>query len=175
ESVSEVLDHVADRLTHGHANADAYVLAVVELATNPDMATVLHGLVAAGSALPDVGAATNALKTIDPAALSRLQQLLFGDPLETAAKDLMKARRLGVVVLGHTHSVGGFVRHVDGGYYANTGSWISVASVAELRARGIRWEQLSILDRATFPSKMTAIVIDYNGTTPRAPVVENQR
>ena len=114
------------------------------------------------------------VKTIDPASLEKLRQRLFGDSMETAAKTLIKNRGVGVVVLGHTHSVGGFVKRVDGGgYYANTGSWISVASVAELRAKGIGWDQLSILDRATFPSKMTAIVIDYDGTTPRAPIVQN--
>jgi UDP-2,3-diacylglucosamine pyrophosphatase LpxH len=173
ESASEVLDHVADRLTDGDTNAEAYVAAVVDLATDPDLASLLPGLVAAGAALPDVKAALRAIQTIDPAALAKLQQRLFGDPMDTAAKELMKTRGVGVVVLGHTHSVGGFVRRVGTGYYANTGSWISVASVAELRAKGIRWDQLSVLDRNTFPSKMTAIVVEYDGATPRAPTVQN--
>jgi hypothetical protein len=174
ESASEVLDHVADRLSHGDANADAIVFALVELAHDPAMANVLRGLVGAAAALPDFGAAMRSIKTIDPAALEKLRQRLFGDSMETAAKTLIKNRGVGVVVLGHTHSVGGFVKRVDGGgYYANTGSWISVASVAELRAKGIGWDQLSILDRATFPSKMTAVVIEYDGTIPRAPIVQN--
>lgn len=173
ESAGDVLDHVADRLARGDASTEALVLGLAELATDPDLAHVLRGLVGAAAALPDAGAALRAVQTIDPAALAKLQQKLFGDAMETAARGVMKARGVDVVVLGHTHAVGGFVKRVDTGHYANTGSWISVASVAELRAKGVAWDQLSILDRATFPSKMTAIVVEYDGTTPRAPVVQN--
>nr|MDQ3341752.1 hypothetical protein [Myxococcota bacterium] len=102
-----------------------------------------------------------------------LQKKLFGDSMETGAKKLIKARGVTHVIFGHTHSVGGFVKKTDGGFYANTGSWISVASVAELRAKKIGWDQLSILDRTTFPSKMTAIVVEYDGETPLPPVVQN--
>lgn len=171
ESVTEILDHVADRLTKG--DGDALVFALVELAHDPAMANVLRGLVAAAAALPDPSAALAAIKTIDPAALAALQKKLFGDSMETGAKNLMRARGVTHVIFGHTHSVGGFVKQTDGGYYANTGSWISVASVAELRAKNIGWDQLDILDRAMFPSKMTAIVIDYDGQTPLPPVVQN--
>lgn len=173
ESVGEVLDHVADRITHGDDSAEGLVAALVELAQDPALANVLHGLAAAGAALPDLGAAKHALATIDRASLEALQQTLFGSSLETAAMDVLKTRGVGVVVFGHTHSVGGYVKRVGAGYYANTGSWISVASVAELRAKGIRWDQLSILDRKTFPSKMTVVVVDYDGTTPRAPTLQN--
>jgi len=139
---------VADRYVEQQLGQSLSQLAVAT--QDPTMANVLHGLVAAGAALPDFGAAMRAIKTIDPASLEKLRQRLFGDSMETAAKTLIKNRGVGVVVLGHTHSVGGFVKRVDGGgYYANTGSWISVASVAELRAKGIGWDQLSILDRAT--------------------------
>jgi UDP-2,3-diacylglucosamine pyrophosphatase LpxH len=173
ESVTEVLDHVADRMTRGDPSVEALVLALVELGHDPALANVLRSLIAAGAALPDVGAAMRALATIDPASLEALQQTLFGSSMDTAAKHVMKARGVPVVVLGHTHAVGGYVRRIDRGHYANTGSWISVASVAELRAKGIAWDQLSILDRKTFPSKRTAIVVEYDGLTPRAPVVHN--
>lgn len=174
ESAGEVLDHVADRVARGDPSTEGLVLGLADLAHDPDLASVLRGLVAAAAALPDAGAAVRAIGAIEPAALGRLQQRLFGDAMETAARAVMDARGVDVVVLGHTHAVGGFVHRVDrGGHYANTGSWISVASVADLRARGIAWDQLSILDRATFPSKRTAIVVDYDGTTPRAPVVQN--
>jgi hypothetical protein len=109
--------------------------------------------------------------------LSKLQATLFGDPLETAAREILDARRVDVVVLGHTHSAGGFVRRITGrdhgGYYANTGSWISVASVPELRARGIGWDRLSLADRATFPSKRTAVIVDHEEGEPLPPVVQN--
>jgi len=174
ESAGEVLDHVADRLTRGDPNAEALVVALADLAQDPELAQVLRGLVGAAAALPDAGAALRAIQTIEPASLDKLQKKLFGDSMETAAREVMKARDVDVVVLGHTHSVGGFVKRVDAtGYYANTGSWISVASVAELRAKQIGWDQLSILDRATFPSKRTAIVVEYDGMAPRPPVVQN--
>ena len=174
ESASEVLDHMADRLTKGDPNADRMVFALIELAHDPAMQNVMRGLVTAAAALPDMGAALRAVQTIDPKSLEALQQKLLGDSMETAAKSVMKARGVTHVILGHTHSVGGFAKRVDGGgFYANTGSWISVASVAELKARGIGWDQLSILDRATFPSKMTSIVVEYDATGPRPPVVQN--
>lgn len=75
-----------------------------------------------------------------------------------------------------THSVGGFTKKLrDGGYYANTGSWVSVASVADLKAKGITFDTLSIADRASFPSKMTAVVIEYDEDEPLPPVVVNAR
>lgn len=174
ESSSEVIDHMLDRLTKGDRNADTTVFALIELAHDPAMQNVMRGLVAAAAAIPDMTAALRAVQTIDPAALDALQKKLFGDSMETAAKSVMKDRGVMNVILGHTHSVGGFVKPLDnGGFYANTGSWISVASVADLKARGIGWDQLSILDRATFPSKMTSIVVEYEGGKPRPPVVQN--
>ncbi len=179
-SAGEVLDHVGDRLTRGEAGAEELVAAVMRLAYDPELARLRGGLAAAASALPDVPAALRALRGVDPAALSRLRATLFGDPLETAARDLLASRDVDVVVLGHTHSVGGFVRPIagadHGGHYANTGSWISVASVAELRARGIGWDRLSLADRATFPSKRTAVIVPYDEEgEPLPPIVQNAR
>ena len=175
ESPKEVLEHSLDKLTKGDASAEATMAALVDLAFDPDLTNVRTGLVAAASALPDPQATLTAMKTIDPAALDRLQKKLFGDSMDTAARNITRARNLNTVILGHTHSVGGFVHKLDGnaGYYANTGSWISVASVAELRAKNIGWDQLRIADRTMFPSKMTAIIIDYDASTPRPPVVQN--
>jgi UDP-2,3-diacylglucosamine pyrophosphatase LpxH len=174
ESPTEIIDHMLDRLTKGDANVDAMIFALVDLAHDPAMANVFRGLVAAATALPDARAALAAIQTIEPASLAKLQERLFGDSMETAAKQLARARDVDVVILGHTHHVGGFTRPLDGGgHYANTGSWISVASVAELKAKGIGWDQLSIADRTTFPSKMTTIVVEYDGATPRAPIVQN--
>jgi UDP-2,3-diacylglucosamine pyrophosphatase LpxH len=178
ESPKEVLEHSLDRLTDGDASAEAIIVALADLATDPDLANVRTGLVAAAAALPDPRATLAAIRTIDPDGLARLQAKLFGDSMDTAARNVMRDRNVDIVVLGHTHSVGGFVhplsRH-DGkpGYYANTGSWISVASVADLRAKGVTWDKLSIADRTMFPSKMTAITIEYDGSTPRPPAVNN--
>jgi hypothetical protein len=88
----------------------------------------------------------------------------------------VKKHGVSIVVMGHTHSVGGFVKQLDrGGFYANTGSWISVASVADLRAKGITFADLSLADRKTFPSKMTAIVVEYRDGAPLPPVVQSAR
>jgi UDP-2,3-diacylglucosamine pyrophosphatase LpxH len=176
-STREVLDHVTDRLTRGDGGAEALVTAVMQLAYDPELAQARRGLVAAAGALPDVAAALRALGGIDPGVLSKLQAALFGDPLETAARALLEARGVDVVVLGHNHKVGGLVRRIASrgraGHYANTGSWISVASVSELRAHRIGWDRLSLADRATFPSQRTAVIVGYEGGAPLAPVVQN--
>ncbi len=176
-SSREVVDHVTDRLTRGDRSAESLVSAVMQLAHDPDLAAARRGLAGAAAALPDVPAAVRAIRGIDPGVLSKLQATLFGDPLETAAREILDARDVDVVVLGHTHSTGGFVRRITGrdhgGHYANTGSWISVASMAELRARGIGWDRLSLADRATFPSKRTAVIVDHEEGDPLPPVVQN--
>jgi hypothetical protein len=173
----EVLDHVADQLTRGDRSAESLVAALMQLAYDPDVAQLRRGLVAAASALPDVPAALRAVRSIDPAALGKLQAALFGDALETAARDLLESRDLDIVVLGHTHSVGGLARRIPlrgrAGHYANTGSWISVASVADLRARQIGFDRLSLADRATFPSKMTAVIVDHQDGEPLTPLIYN--
>ncbi len=76
---------------------------------------------------------------------------------------------------GHTHAIGGELHAIGhGAYYANTGSWISVASVADLRARGLDFAHLSLADRTMFPTRATAVIIEYDGAgVPRAPTVRN--
>ncbi|HEY5922458.1 MAG TPA: hypothetical protein VIV11_12340 [Kofleriaceae bacterium] len=180
ESSREVIDHVLDRLVNGDESTEALVVALADLATDPELETLRHGLAAAAVAMPDLGAARRALSQIDSASLGALRDRLFGDLMVNGATALMRVRNVDVVVLGHTHSVGGGVNRVEvargrAGYYANTGSWISVASVAELRAKGITWDQLNLADRATFPSKLTSVVVEYDGATPRAPAVRNAR
>ena len=172
-STSEVVEHVTDRLTKGDASTIALVDALMQLATDPAYTSIKSGLARAAAALPDIEATISALSKIDPAALAKLKSTLFGDSMDTAANNIMKERGVNIVVMGHTHSVGGFTRAVGNGHYANTGSWISVASVADLKARGIAWDTLSLADRATFPSKRTAIVIDYKAGAPQPPIVQN--
>jgi 2',3'-cyclic-nucleotide 2'-phosphodiesterase (5'-nucleotidase family) len=125
--------------------------------------------------LPDVRAALRELQRTDLAALGRLRETLFGESMETAAKRLLSQNPgLAVIVFGHTHTLGGALVPINKlGYYANTGSWLSVASVKELRARGIRWDQLSVVDRTQFPQRSTAIVIEYEDRRPLKPILEN--
>lgn len=146
ESPSDVLAHVADRLSRGDHAIEKLVDIVMEMVTNPSART-------------------------DLANIERLQKILFGDSMENTAEELFERYDVDAVVLGHTHSVGGFSKRLRDGYYANTGSWISVASLAELRAKGITFDQLAVADRTMFPSKMTAVVIEYNDGEPAAPVV----
>ena len=96
------------------------------------------------------------LRAIDPRAPAHLRDELFGDPLNTAAARLLGGERgIAVVVFGHTHAAGGSVERISArqrsGWYANTGSWISAASVAELRARGVGWDRLTLADRPCSP------------------------
>ena len=180
ESLAEVVDHISDELVDGNASGPALVDAAFRLRSDPDLATLWQAVGRAAGKLPDVGDALAELRTIDPASLSHLRDLLLGDPMTTAAKRILAGNdALRVVVFGHTHQPGGAVLpielHGHRGYYANTGSWISVASVADLRARGITWDRLSLADRTTFASKRTAVIVEYDAGVPRAPVVVNAR
>jgi UDP-2,3-diacylglucosamine pyrophosphatase LpxH len=178
-SVEEVLDHVADRTVAGDANIDSITEALVRLRYDPELASLWPALADAGRALPDVRAAFSALRSIDPDALLHLRERLFGAPLDTAARDILESRpNIDAVVFGHSHEVGGSRHRIElsdrSGYYANTGSWLSVASVAELRARGIKFSDLA-LDPATFPSKTTAVIVGYTDGRPDAPIVVNAK
>ncbi|HEY3807689.1 MAG TPA: hypothetical protein VGL61_34130 [Kofleriaceae bacterium] len=177
-SAAGVVDQLTERLARRDANAASIVEALWRLHSDPDLAQLWSAMLDAARALPDVGAAIAALRRVDPDALAHLRDRAFGDVEETAA-----ARMLGgpndirVVVLAHTHTVGGRTATLDAhgrtGYFANTGSWISVASVAELVARGVTWDKLSLADRTMFPSKRTAVIVDFDGGVPRPPVVIN--
>ncbi|MFN0245255.1 MAG: metallophosphoesterase [Kofleriaceae bacterium] len=150
EAPGVVVDHLVQRLATGDIAIERLVDIAMELVTNPAART-------------------------DLSKIEKLRGLLFGDSIENGVADLMDKHSLDIVVLGHTHSVGGFAKKLRGGFYANTGSWISVASVADLQAKGVTFDDLSIADRRMFPSKMTAIVIDYDEGEPLAPVVQNGR
>ncbi|HUJ61267.1 MAG TPA: hypothetical protein VLX92_22340 [Kofleriaceae bacterium] len=175
-SVHEVIDHLTEQVAGGDTSAASIVAALWRLRTDPDLAGLWDGIVRAAGALPDVGAALDELRAIDPSALGRLRDRAFGDVQETAAARLLAANpALHVIVFGHTHDVGGRAVAVRGGYFANSGSWISVASVAELKARGVTWDKLSLADRTMFPSKDTAVIIEYGPDgQPEPPVVHNR-
>ena len=179
-SVHDVVDQLTDRLARGDANAVSIVGALWELRSDPDLAQLWSAIVDAARALPDLGAAVDALRRIDPDALAHLRDRAFGDVQETAAARLLGGPNdIRVVVLAHTHDVGGRTAPIAArgrtGYFANTGSWISVASVAELAARGVTWDKLSLADRAMFPSRRTAVIVDYANGVAQPPVVVNAR
>ena len=150
--------------------------ALLRLRLDPELAGLWSGLARAAALLPDFQAASRELRAIDPQGPLHLHDALFGDPLSTAAARLLGgAGDIKVVVLGHTHTVGGAVEPIGAGkrsgWYANSGSWISAASVAELRARGIGWDRLTLADRTMFPAKNLAVTIEYAGGAPGKPTL----
>ena len=179
-SAVAVVDQLTERLARGDVSAPAIVEALWRLRTDPALVPLWSGIVDAARALPDVGAAVDALRRIDPDALVHLRDRAFGDEEETAAAQLLGGPNdVRVVVLAHTHTVGGrtarLSAHGRTGYFANTGSWIAVASVAELAARGVTWDKLSLADRTMFPSKRTAVIVDFANGIAQPPVVVNAR
>jgi UDP-2,3-diacylglucosamine pyrophosphatase LpxH len=176
ESVSEVVEHMADRLARGDVTAGAITDALMRFRFDPELAGLWTALAGAAKALPDMRAAAKELRAIDPDAAAHLQDEVFGDPLSTAAARLLGGERgISVVILGHTHTPGGSVERIRAhkrmGWYANSGSWISAASVAELRARGVGWDRLTLADRTLFPAKNVALTIEYAEGAPQKPVV----
>lgn len=176
-SASDVMSQLTDRLANGDPKATGIVNGLTRLLYDPDLSSLWTTVVSAVRALPDVRAAVDELRHTDTAALGRLRETLFGESMETAAKRLLSQNpALAVIVFGHTHTLGGALVPINKiGYYANTGSWLSVASVKELRARGIRWDQLSVVDRTQFPQRSTAIVIEYQDRRPLKPILENAK
>lgn len=180
ESAAEVAQHVADRLAKGDVTAAAITDALMRFRFDPDLAGLWTALAGAAKALPDMRAAAKELRAIDPDAAARLHDEVFGDPLNTAAARLLGGERgISVVVLGHTHTPGGSVERIRAnkrlGWYANTGSWISAASVSELRARGVGWDRLTLADRTLFPAKNVALTIEYADGAPQKPVLSLER
>ena len=167
ESAAEVIEHLTRRLMKGDASVLSITDALMRFRFDPQLAGLWTALARAAKALPDLRAALAELRAIDPKALGHLHAQLFGSPLHAAATRILDgAAGLRVVVFGHTHTVGGSVEPIAtperSGWYANTGSWISAASVADLRARGVGWDQLNLADRAMFPSRNVAVTIDYD-------------
>jgi UDP-2,3-diacylglucosamine pyrophosphatase LpxH len=176
ESVNEVVEHVANRLAGGDVTAAAVTDALMRLRFDPELEGMWTALARAAKALPNGRAALKQLREIDARAPARLHDELFGDPLNAAAARLLGGKRdIGVVVFGHTHALGGSIERVSArkhaGWYANTGSWMSAASVADLKARGVGWDQLTVADRKMFPAKDVAIVIEYVDGVAQKPVV----
>jgi len=174
-SARDVMGQLADRLAAGDTKAIGVVNGLTRLLYDPDLSSLWTTVVDAVRLLPDVRAALGELRHTDLAALGRLRETLFGESMETAAKRLLANPALSVIVFGHTHTLGGSLVPIGKGFYANTGSWLSVASVKDMRERGVQWDQLSVVDRTQFPQRSTAIVIDYDNGRPVRPVLENAK
>lgn len=158
--------------------SERYWQVLLQLMGDPKLAGVRDTLVAAGAELPDIGAALAKLMTIDFDRLGALVETLISDPMERAAASVLaQAPDVGAVVFGHTHLPGGAVVEVASGsrrgHYANTGAWIPVQEVSALRAAHPRWTDLSIGDRAQFPARFPAVVIEYAGAVPSAPRLDH--
>ncbi len=166
----ELGQHLVDKFS-----SSEHVLEVLwKLVSDPGMARVAKAVSDAARALPDARAALLALSQIDPADLKVLREVLTSDPLETAAAQILDAApEISVVVLGHTHLPGGATKVVRGrtreGHYANSGCWIPVARVEDLKARGVAWKALDPKDRKAFPLAFPSVVIEYDGRMPKAP------
>ena len=174
----EVIDHVTGRL-FGAGGTERVLDALMQLLHDPELRQLWTGLAAAAGHLPDARRAFSELRKVDPAALDVVRALLFGEPMTTAAGHILEAYpAIRVVVVGHTHAPGGAVTAISAGeniqrtgYYANSGAWIPVTTVADLQARGITWSDLSLRDRTLFPASFPAVVIEYDGQTPRPPAI----
>jgi UDP-2,3-diacylglucosamine pyrophosphatase LpxH len=179
-SARDVMGQLADRLANNDPKGTSMANGLMRLLYDPDLASLWTTVVNAVRQLPDLRAAIGELRHVDTAALGRLRATMFGESMETAAKRILTTNpALSVVVFGHTHTVGGALAPIklrdSTGWYANTGSWLSVASVKDLRAKGIRWDQLSVVDRSQFPQRSTAIVVRYENGEPMKPILENAR
>lgn len=177
-TADEVVDHVTGRL-FGDGGTERVLDALMQLLHDPELRDLWTGLTAAAGHLPDVRRAFSELRRVDPAALETVRALVFGEPMTTAAGRVLEAYpTIDVVVIGHTHTPGGAVSAIRSsgqderpGHYANSGAWIPVTTVAELEARDVPWSELSLDDRAVFPAVFPAVVIEYDGDSPRRPVI----
>ncbi len=148
------------------------LLSAVSLLTNEKKYAPLRaGIVEAAEALPDIDAALATLERLDLGLLADLKRMLTSDPLESAAASLIASNpEIKTVVFGHTHLLGGTARVVEGGHYANTGSWTPIGSIADLKKRGIGWSDLELGNRNQFKTRLPAVVIDYTADAqPRPP------
>jgi UDP-2,3-diacylglucosamine pyrophosphatase LpxH len=149
--------------------------------SDPTLAHIANSLIDAVRVLPrSPAAAMDALSQITLSDIEALRAVLLGDPQTTAATRILDENpALSSVVLGHTHVPGGLVEDTRSGgrtgHYANSGSWIPVARVADLRRSGLAWTSLDVRDRRLFPASFPAVIIDYAGSQPMRPRVTPTR
>ena len=169
----ELVDHLITRLSSNERLFDGLML----LLNDPELRVLWSALVRAAGHLPDIRRSVKELEAVDPSALERVRGLFFGDPMTSAAQQILERfPHIRTVVVGHSHLPGGTVKDLTRrrrtGYYANTGAWIPVLRVRDIKDRGVSFGELSVLDRSVFPALFPAVVIEYDGDTPRPPVIE---
>jgi len=180
DSLGALPGEVGLQLLDRFSSEDRVLEGIWRVLSDPALAHVAESLIDAVRALPDVGAARAALNRITPSDIEALRTVLLGDPQTTAATRILDENpALSAVVLGHTHVPGGLVEDIRSGgrtgHYANSGSWIPVARVADLRRSGLAWTSLDVRDRRLFPSSFPAVIIDYAGSQPMRPRVTSTR
>lgn len=153
--------------------ADRTWAAFEKILVDPQYRSLRDGVIAAVSADSLLDAAA-ALASIDLGSLSSLGDLLITEPSHVAATEIATYDNgLTVVVFGHSHHPGGDLDTIDfsttGLHVANTGAWVPVTRVADLKKRGLGWTDLSLADRQQFPARFPAVVIEYDGLTPQKP------
>jgi UDP-2,3-diacylglucosamine pyrophosphatase LpxH len=177
DSFDDVVSHMADNVLHDDVSLAAVSAAALRLSSDAELASLVSAVGRALAKLPDLAAAKKALGDVRTEQLEQLHSVLFGDVYVNAATELVASAKASIVVVGHTHESGGSIHEISShgkqGYYANSGSWIAVASVSDLQARGITLSQLALANRSMFKARNTSVIIDYDGNSPRAPVLKD--
>ncbi len=146
---------------------DEVTLMLGELLTNPEYANLRKGFYRVAKAMPSVTRIAIAFASLDWPSLASLIKQGITDSATVAAEAIPNA---SIVVLGHTHRLGGSIEELAAGrYYANTGAWVATQSVAVLKQQGLGWEQLDSKNSKQFPARLPAVLIDYVGGKPMAP------
>lgn len=146
---------------------DEVTLMLGELLANPKYASLRKGFLGVAHALPSPTKAAIALARLDWLQLASLIKEGLTDSATVAAEAIPNA---SIVVLGHTHRLGGSIEELTAGrYLANTGAWVATESVAVLKQRGLGWDQLDSKNSQQFPARLPAVVIDYVGGKPAPP------
>lgn len=174
ESIRAVPGEIALHLLDRFATRERLLDGIWLIVSDPGLAHVAESFVNAARALPDLRAAGAALHQITDADLDALRAFVFGDLQETAAARILDEEPMtSIVVFGHTHVPGGKIKEIHSrgraGHYANSGTWIPVARVGDLKRSGVKWTSLDPRDRRMFPASFPAVVIEYAGGRPLTP------
>ena len=155
------------QLWQGLPSSDEATLLLAELLTNPAYASLRKGFLGVAKAMPSSTRTAMAFARLDWSQLASLVKEGIKNPATVAAEAIANA---SIVVLGHTHRVGGGIEELRAGrYYANTGAWVATQSVAVLKQQGLGWDQLDSKNSKQFPARLPAVVIDYVGGKPMPP------
>jgi UDP-2,3-diacylglucosamine pyrophosphatase LpxH len=146
---------------------DEVTFMLSELLTNPEYAGLRKDFLAVAKAMPSPTRTGIAFAGLDWSQLASLIKSGITNPATVAAEAIPHA---SIVVLGHTHRVGGSIDELKAGrYLANTGAWVATESVAVLKQRGLGWDQLDSKNSHQFPARRPAVLIDYVGGKPVPP------